>query len=75
VKTFSDFDLYFMGLLSQEQVQPLTLIDSSFDPLYLAPGMTLTGTPKTIIIQQVVSSEGQRSCATEYGEGTALTIF
>jgi hypothetical protein len=60
--TFSPLDLYLMGLIPKEQVPPMTLIDNpAIDKTQLPNlGATITGTAKTVTIDDIIAAEGAR---------------
>ena len=58
---YSDLDLYLMGLISEDEVGPITLIVSDADTKDIQPGTTINGTAKTISIQQIIDANGPRS--------------
>ncbi len=74
---FNDFDLYAMGLLAKEQVQPSFVIqnptragqalnEDNFqqllqDPNWLLYDRIINGTKKTITIDDIIAIEGQRN--------------
>lgn len=61
---YSPLDLYLMGFYSPEQVQPLTLLNSSTEEFNRANlpvrGVTIPATPRTVTIDQIVAEEGPR---------------
>ena len=59
---FSPLDLYLMGMIPKEQVPPMLLIDNpTIDKTKLPNlGDTITGTVKTVTIDDIISAEGQR---------------
>jgi len=59
---YSDLDLYLMGLLSKNEIDPLKLIVSDYDTKDIQTGTTISGTIKTISIQQIIEAEGERAC-------------
>jgi len=60
--TYSNLDLYLMGLKSKEQVGSINLIVSSDDTAYIQPGTTISGSTKTISVDQIINAEGERKC-------------
>jgi hypothetical protein len=71
---YNDMDLYFMGILQPEDVEPIEFIESDFDPLYIIEGFTLSGTPTTISVQQVIAVEGARYCTVPEGDEPVVTV-
>lgn len=59
---YSPLDLYLMGMIPKEQVPPMLLIDNpSIDKTQLPHlGDTITGTAKTVTINDIVDAEGER---------------
>ena len=59
---FSPLDLYLMGMIAKEQVPPMLLIDNpAIDRTQLPHlGDTITGTMKTISIDEIIAAEGAR---------------
>lgn len=59
---FSPLDLYLMGMIPKEQVPPMLLIDNpSIDKMQLPQlGATVTGTAKTVTIDDIIAAEGAR---------------
>lgn len=59
---FSPLDLYLMGMIPKEQVPPMVLIDNpAIDKTKLPQlGATISGTAKTITIDDIVAAEGER---------------
>lgn len=60
--SYSPLDLYLMGIIPKEQVPPMLLIDNpSIDKTKLPKlGDTITGTAKTITINDIIAAEGER---------------
>jgi len=61
-KYYSALDLYLMGMIDKSQVPALTLIENTtIDKTKLPePGATITGTVKTITIDDIIAAEGER---------------
>lgn len=61
-KYYSPLDLYLMGFYDKTQVPRMLLIEnSSIDPTGLpAIGATVSGTPRQIIIDDIIAAEGER---------------
>ncbi|MHB8881737.1 MAG: hypothetical protein ACYC69_09575 [Thermodesulfovibrionales bacterium] len=61
-KYYSPLDLYLMGFIDKAQVPPLLLIDNpDIDPQRVSqPGITITGTPRYITIDDIIAAEGER---------------
>ena len=59
---YSPLDLYLMGLRGASQVPPFTLIENPTEHPERLPevGATITGTAKTITIDDVIAAEGPR---------------
>jgi len=59
---FSPLDLYLMGMIPKEQVPPMMLIDNpAIDKTKLPHlGDTITGTTKTVTIDDIIAAEGER---------------
>jgi hypothetical protein len=62
---YSNLDLYLMGLISKNEVNPVKLIVSDYDTKDIQPGTTISGTVKTISIQQIINAEGERECVSQ----------
>ncbi|OGR33496.1 MAG: hypothetical protein A2091_10110 [Desulfuromonadales bacterium GWD2_61_12] len=61
-KYYSPLDLYLMGMIDSSKVPPVLLIDNpSIDPKKVSgAGDTISGTPRYISIEDIVSAEGER---------------
>lgn len=59
---YSPLDLYLMGMVPKEQVPPMLLIDNpAIDKNQLPQlGATISGTPKTVTIDDIIAAEGPR---------------
>ncbi len=59
---FSPLDLYLMGMIPKEQVPPMLLIENpAIDKTQLPQlGATVTGTVKTVTIDDIIAAEGAR---------------
>ncbi len=59
---YSPLDLYLMGMIPKEQVPPMLLIDNpAIDKTKLPNlGDTITGTAKTVTIDDIIAAEGAR---------------
>jgi len=59
---YSPLDLYLMGMIPKEQVPPMLLIDNpAIDKTKLPEtGATITGTAKTVTIDDIIAAEGAR---------------
>lgn len=59
---FSPLDLYLMGMIPKEQVPPMLLIENpAIDKNQLPqPGATVTGTSRTVTIDEIIAAEGAR---------------
>ncbi len=62
MKFYSPLDLYLAGFLAADEVPPFVLIDSpGFDRNRLPErGVTVTGTPVQVTIEDVINAEGHR---------------
>jgi PKD repeat protein len=62
MSVYSSLDLYLMGMIPREQVPPMLLIDNAaIDPTRLPqPGAVVTGTAKTVTIDDIIAAEGGR---------------
>lgn len=62
-KRFSDLDLYLMGMNPAANVAPMTLLENPAIDITQIPqlGATVTATPRTITIDDVIAAEGARS--------------
>ncbi len=61
-KYYSALDLYLMGMIDKSQVPPMTLIENTnFDSSLLPSiGITITGTARTVTIDDIIAAEGRR---------------
>lgn len=61
-KYYSPLDLYLMGMIDSSQVPPMLLIDNPLiDPKKVSgSGDTISGTPRYITIEDIISAEGER---------------
>jgi hypothetical protein len=61
-KYYSALDLYLMGMIDKTWVPSMTLIqNASIDPTKLPEiGATITGTAKTVTIDDIIAAEGER---------------
>jgi hypothetical protein len=61
-KYYSPLDLYLMGMIDSSKVPPMLLIDNpSIDPKKVSgPGDTISGTPRYVTIEDIISAEGER---------------
>ncbi|MBI5676506.1 MAG: hypothetical protein HZC48_11915 [Nitrospirae bacterium] len=62
LKYYSPLDLYLMGMYDRTEVPPMLLIDNpAIDATKLPePGATITGTYKSVTIDDIIASEGDR---------------
>lgn len=62
MKYYSPLDLYLMGFIDRSQVPPMLLIDNpSIDPARASEaGLTISGTPRYITIDDIIAAEGER---------------
>ncbi len=74
---YSALDLYLMGMLDKTQVPPLLLIENAaIDPAQLpAPGTTISGTAKTVTIDDIIAAEGARIPDASASPKTFKTAF
>jgi hypothetical protein len=61
-KYYSLLDLYLMGFYDKSRVPPMLLIENpSIDPSRLPePGVTVSGTPRYVTINDIIVAEGER---------------
>jgi Tol biopolymer transport system component/flagellar hook assembly protein FlgD/subtilase family serine protease/fibronectin type 3 domain-containing protein len=61
-KYYSPLDLYLMGMIDSNRVPPMLLIDNpAIDPVKLPElGATVSGSPKTVTIGDIIAFEGER---------------
>jgi hypothetical protein len=78
---YSPLDLYLMGMLPKEKVPPMTLIDNpSLDGArFSKPGETISGTAKTVTMDDIVAAEGPRipdaaTARKKFGIGFVLLV-
>ncbi len=59
---YSPLDLYLMGFVDKTQVPPMLLIDNpDIDPKQMPEtGITITGTPTYVTIDDIIAAEGER---------------
>lgn len=62
MNSYSPLDLYLMGMLPKEQVPSMLLIDNAAIDKTQLPflGATVSGTPSTVSINDIVAAEGER---------------
>lgn len=62
INSYSPLDLYLMGMIDKSQVSPMLLIDNPAIDKTLMPqlGATITGTAKTVTIDDIIAAEGPR---------------
>lgn len=74
---YSSLDLYLMGMVDKTQVSAMTLIENAaVDPVKLPDlGVTITGTPRTIVIDDIVAAEGERGPDAGSSQKTFKTGF
>ena len=58
-RPYADLDLYLMGLLPPQVIQPWFYLEPSFPGVQ---GNTIRGVAKTVTIEQIVSANGKRRC-------------
>jgi hypothetical protein len=60
---YGPLDLYLMGMIPKEEVNPMLLIDNpAIDKTLLPnPGATITGTDQSVTIDDIIAIEGERS--------------
>ena len=61
-KYYSPLDLYLMGFYDKTQVPPMLLIHNpDIDPARMPEtGVTISGTPRYITIDDIIAAEGER---------------
>jgi len=76
-KYYSNLDLYLMGMIDKAQVAPMTLIENASIAPTLLPtlGTTITGTAKTVTIDDIIAAEGERIPNTSTSQKTFKTGF
>ena len=76
-KNYSSLDLYLMGLYDKAEVPPMLLIDNpNIDPARQPEvGVTISGTPRIITIDDVVAAEGERVPDASASQKTFRTAF
>lgn len=76
-KYYSNLDLYLMGMIDRTQVPAMTLIENaSIDPTLLPSlGTTITGTAKTVTIDDIIAAEGERVPNATASQKTLKTGF
>ncbi|MEX1312373.1 MAG: CARDB domain-containing protein, partial [Candidatus Sulfomarinibacteraceae bacterium] len=64
---YSELDLYLMGMLQADEVEPFTLLDNPAIPAAQVPelGASITASPITVTIDQIIAAEGPRIPATD----------
>jgi hypothetical protein len=62
LKRYSPLDLYLMGMYDKSRVSPVMLIENaSIDPTrYPEVGATISGTAKSVSIEDIIAAEGER---------------
>jgi hypothetical protein len=76
-KYYSLLDLYLMGMIDKSQVPDMTLIENtSIDPALLPSiGTTITGTVRTVTIDDIIAAEGERTPTATDAQKTFKTAF
>ena len=76
-KFYSPLDLYLMGMIDKSKVPPMLLIDSpGVDPGRLPEaGVTISGTAKTVTIDDIIAAMGQRDPDTSTSQKSFKTAF
>jgi Tol biopolymer transport system component/subtilase family serine protease/flagellar hook assembly protein FlgD len=75
--SFSPLDLYLMGFSDKSKVPPMLLIENTvIDPSALPEaGITISGTPRYISIDDIIAAEGERSPGAFVSQKTFRTAF
>jgi len=76
-KYYSNLDLYLMGMIDKSLVSPMTLIENGSIAPTLLPslGTTITGTVRTVTIDDIIAAEGERVPNTSTSQKTFKTGF
>ena len=76
-KYYSPLDLYLMGFYSKSQVPPMLLIDNpEIKPERLPEvGVTITGTPRSVTIDDIIEAEGERLPRSSESQKAFKTAF
>ena len=76
-KYYSNLDLYLMGMIDKAQVAPMTLIENASIAPTLLPslGTTITGTVRTVTIDDIIAAEGERIPNASTSQKTFKTGF
>jgi hypothetical protein len=76
-KRYSMLDLYLMGLADASEVPPMTLIEGSGVDASTYPNVadTVTGTPKTATIEDIIAAEGARVPSAREAQRSFRTAF
>ncbi|TAN41053.1 MAG: hypothetical protein EPN25_05690 [Nitrospirae bacterium] len=76
-KYYSPLDLYLMGFIDKSQVPPMLLIDNpDIDPKRVSQvGVTISGTPRYITIDDIIAAEGERVPGPAEAQKTFKTAF
>ncbi|TSK05051.1 MAG: choice-of-anchor D domain-containing protein [Geobacter sp.] len=75
--SYSPLDLYLMGMIDKTQVPPMTLIENpAVDPKqYPNLGATVSGTTRTVTIDDIIAAEGERIPNAAQSQKTFKTAF
>ena len=76
-KYYSNLDLYLMGMIDKTQVPSMMLIENAaIDPTLLPSlGTTITGTVRTVTIDDIIAAEGERIPNASTSQKTFKTGF
>lgn len=76
-KFFSPLDLYLMGMIDKSQVPTMLLIDNpAIDPARMPEaGVTISGTPKQVTIDDIIAAEGERVPSAKDAQKQFKTAF
>jgi len=76
-KYYSPLDLYLMGFYDKSQIPPMLLIDNAEIPRERLPelGVTITGTPQYVTIDDIIAAEGERVPSSADSQKTFKTAF
>ncbi|MHB8883063.1 MAG: CARDB domain-containing protein, partial [Thermodesulfovibrionales bacterium] len=76
-KYYSPLDLYLMGFIDKSQVPPMLLIENpDIDPKRVSQvGVTMSGTPRYITIDDIIAAEGERVPGPADAQRTFKTAF
>ncbi len=77
MKLYSPLDLYLMGMMDKSQVPPMLLIENPAIDRGRLPevGVTISGTPRHVTIDDIIAAEGERVPGAEISQKKFKSAF